>query len=302
MNVLTTSSLALLFLCLGLGTTAPAHNNDATIDPIVRPILVMHGLVSSSYTLERLRDRIVAAHPKASVLMIDIYTYMSSFEACQTQTNALIDVVRELSQNATQGVTLVCYSQGAILCRALLEQMDDHPVHTFISLAGPLAGQFGVSRFLVGWYWWGSKYDVYDYAYKGISQRVSIFNYWKDPLHFREYLEGNTFLPYIENEKKHSRMGVYKRNFLRTERIVLIGGEDDEVIEPWQSSLLGFHQRGSDKIVLDVRKTPAYLNNTYGLRSLDERGGLIIHSIPGVTHLRWHQEEIVFLQAVLPYL
>ena len=57
-----------------------------------------------------------------------------------------------------------------------------------------------VSRFLVGWYWFGSKYDVYDFAYKPLSQHVSIFNYWKDPLHYREYLDGNTFLPYIENE------------------------------------------------------------------------------------------------------
>ena len=52
-------------------------------------------------------------------------------------------------------------------------------------------------------------------------------------------------------------MKAFKRNFLRTKRIVLIGGEDDEVIEPWQSSLFGFHQIDTDKIVLDVRETPA---------------------------------------------
>ena len=32
---------------------------------------------------------------------------------------------------------------GALICRALLELMEDHNVHTFISLSGPQAGQYG---------------------------------------------------------------------------------------------------------------------------------------------------------------
>ena len=32
---------------------------------------------------------------------------------------------------------------GALLCRAVIETLSDHNVHTFISLAGPHGGQFG---------------------------------------------------------------------------------------------------------------------------------------------------------------
>ena len=44
---------------------------------------------------------------------------------------------------------VVCSSNvGTLICRALIETMSDHNVHTFISLAGPHGGQFGG-----GWGW-----------------------------------------------------------------------------------------------------------------------------------------------------
>ena len=63
---------------------------------------------------------------------------------------------------------------------------------------------FAVSKFLVGWYWWGSKYDVHTYAYGAFSQGISIFNYWKDPYNYQQYLRDNRFLPLLENEVRRS--------------------------------------------------------------------------------------------------
>lgn len=269
--------------------------------PSIRPIVIMHGLISSSYTLQVLAGRIKRYQPNAKISMINIFTYMSSFTDCQTQTQALIREVRLRSKETPYGITLICYSQGGILCRALLEEMDDHRVHTFISLAGPLAGQFGVSKFLFDWYM-RSKYDVWKYVYTSWGQTFSFANYWKDPYHYTEYLRINHYLPVLDNEVNHPNAERYKTNFLRTKRIVLIGGKDDGVIEPWQSCHFGFHPNGSDRTVLNFNETRAYTKDWYGLKTLHSRGGIAIHSIPGVEHLQWHQAEPVFREAVLPYL
>ena len=49
-------------------------------------------------------------------------------------------------------------------------------------------------------------------------------------------------------------------------------------------------------------KIDRYTEDWYGLKTLHSRGGIAIHSIPGVEHLQWHQAEPVFREAVLPYL
>ena len=52
-------------------------------------------------------------------------------------------------------------------------------------------------------------------------------------------------------------------------------------------------------ILLNINR---YTEDWYGLKTLHSRGGIAIHSIPGVEHLQWHQAEPVFREAVLPYL
>ena len=45
------------------------------------------------------------------------------------------------------------------------------------------------------------------------------------------YEKDNVFLPALENPRNSS----YKSNFVKLEKLVLIGGPDDGVITPWQS-------------------------------------------------------------------
>ena len=44
------------------------------------------------------------------------------------------------------------------------------------------------------------------------------------------------------------------------------------------------------------------MEDSYGLKTLDERGGLVLKSIPGVGHLEWHHDLGTFQVAILPYL
>jgi hypothetical protein len=48
-----------------------------------------------------------------------------------------------------QPFILIGHSQGTLVSRALLEEWDNHPVHMFLSLAGPHLGQFGLFADLI---------------------------------------------------------------------------------------------------------------------------------------------------------
>ena len=79
------------------------------------------------------------------------------------QVHGVQKIVAPIIANATDGVNLICFSQGmhpqnrckvavilllvsspgGVLCRGFLEAYPDHNVRTFISLSSPQAGQFG---------------------------------------------------------------------------------------------------------------------------------------------------------------
>ena len=68
-----------------------------------------------------------------------------SLAPLKTQVQAVIAAIRGLisadPSRYSDGYNLVCKSQGALICRCVIEEMDDHKVDVFISLAGPQAGE-----------------------------------------------------------------------------------------------------------------------------------------------------------------
>eukprot|EP00913_Durusdinium_trenchii_P020746 g19486.t1 len=49
------------------------------------------------------------------------------------------------------GYNLLCHSQGALVCRAVLQVMENHPVLHFISLAGPQTRGLQVTSAVAEW-------------------------------------------------------------------------------------------------------------------------------------------------------
>lgn len=137
------------------------------------------------------------------------------------------------------------------------------------------------------------------------QNKFSLANYWNDPYHEDKNYEYNVFLPVVNNNNASKFFNVtdgkrFKDNFLRIKNLVLIGGPDDGVITPWQSSQFCFYNM--NLTVVDMTKQQIYLEDTFGLRSLDERGSLHRYTFSGVNHTHWHGTKKVFEEAIEKWL
>ena len=77
--------------------------------------------------------------------------------------------------------------------------------------------------------------EAYELFYSSVGQHTSVGNYWKDPHQSELYFKYSAFLPYVNNEARSNSSNDYRQGLLKLNKMVLIGGPDDEVITPWQS-------------------------------------------------------------------
>ena len=92
----------------------------------------------------------------------------------------------------------------------------------------------------------------------------------------------------------------FRDNLLELEKLVLIGGPDDDVITPWASSHFAFYDKNFTIVPMKERKI--YLEDAIGLRTLDETGRLKIVTVPGVKHKDWHLNRTLIDEVVVPNL
>lgn len=275
-----------------------------------RPIVFMHGLGGSAADFDQMISWVQRRWPGRPTVAVPLYEMGSSASALTAQ---LPEIAHWLSRKVQQttsmqrGYDLVCHSQGALLCRCLVEYLDDHKVHTLVSLAGPHMGVFGTSLafnaagILTA--------DLGNLAYSGLLQASSsIANMWHDPTREDEYLEKNVFLP-LYNGLTDDAKGNDKRkaNFLRLERAVFLVGRLDNAsyeggIEPFQSGVFGFYKSGSTTDVIPMEQTKEFKEDTFGLRTLQESGKLVTRTVPGIKHNWWLSERDVVEQHVFPHL
>ncbi|XP_036860983.1 lysosomal thioesterase PPT2 isoform X3 [Manis javanica] len=221
--------LLLPFLTLLL-PAAPAPHRAS-----YKPVIVVHGLFDSSYSFRHLLEYINETHPGTVVTVLDLFDGRESLRPLWEQVQGFGEAVAPIMAKAPQGVHLICYSQGGLVCRALLSVMDEHNVDSFISLSSPQMGQYGDTDYLKWLFPTSMRSNLYRICYSPWGQEFSICNYWHDPHHDDLYLNASSFLALINGERDHPNATAWRKNFLRVGRLVLIGGPDDGVITPWQS-------------------------------------------------------------------
>ena len=83
-----------------------------------------------------------------------------------------------------------------------------------------------------------------------------------------DYLQNSSFLPYLNNEKKHDKMKLQKERFENLNSLTMVKFLQDPVIHPIESSWFG--QVNSNGEVIPMEQTAIYRDNTFGLKTLHE--------------------------------
>ncbi|CAM9348305.1 unnamed protein product [Lampetra fluviatilis] len=264
-----------------------------------KPIVIVHGLFGKPCNFLVMARRIEQAHPGTEVSTISLYDGYRSLAPMWDQARGLIHKMQPIMSRAPQGVHLLCYSQGGLLCRAALSLLSLHNVDTFISLASPQMGQYG-GKSLFQKALPMARTHVHNICYNGLGQRLSICNYWNDPLHQEKFETNSKFLAVINNQTHSPHADAWKRNFLRINNLVMVGGPGEDVVMPWQSSF--FETYDEHLGILGMTAQEVYTQDSFGLRTLDEAGNLTKCVVPYVRHLQFPFDRYTFEKCILQWL
>jgi len=288
-----------------LGTVA----HPLRAGPPLHPIFFMHGIGGSSSDWDDAIAIINITNPGTFMYAFSEYEgYPDSLVRLDTQISHIKKRWRQVVSNnwriMADGYNLVCHSQGALLCRCLIEYMSDHQVRHFVSLAGPQEGVYGWDFLMnVGFFEkfpWIMKFTMeesHSILYSELLQTTSIGNMWQDPFYQDLYLKKNKFLPmYNGLTASEDDLAKFKANFMRLHTATFYTGtfnntEYDGGIEPFQTGNWGYYQTNSNTTYQTMKERELYKNDTFGLKSLDEAGNLTVISVSGISHNTWRSSE-----------
>jgi palmitoyl-protein thioesterase len=304
--------LSFVGMALALLLLAAAGSAFTTLVAGPLPVIMMHGVGSTHTEMQTIQMLVETLHPGTVATSLPLYEgKVASLVPLKAQVDGVIKRIRTIvAANATlyrDGWHMVCKSQGGLVCRCMLEEMDDHRVSTFVSLAGPQMGVYGNDffKFFPPFMQNLTAEEVYRVAYTPLIQdTVSVANIWRDPKHVSQFLVGNDFLPmYNGLRAPASTLARYKHNFIRLKLAVFCvgsGPEYDGGIEPWQSGAWAYPD-ASGKFV-PMKQQEEYTKDLFGLKTLHTTDRLNITVVPGATHADWTSSADLIKAYVLPHL
>jgi palmitoyl-protein thioesterase len=299
------------------------------------PVFFFHGLTGSPGEAIHL-EKALAAHGR-TLVALSFSPAKKSIVSLHKQIPLAIAQIRSIvasDERFQHGYVFMGHSQGGMLARAVVEEMDDHQVHTLISLAGVQNGIFygpqaedlvAVEGLLAGFGEAVLPGKMIDFAklredqgsrigrvqhevakvivdHPELQEEYSFTNLQRLPSH-DDFLTANTFLPVINNvnkcESSEDKLNQErrKRNFLKLQAAYFFMSPADGAVAPWQSSHFGRYSfvNSLDEIeskfdqfsIVPMRETEEYVDDTFGLRTLDERGSLFLVQVPDIPHCGW---------------
>ncbi|KAK1929906.1 Lysosomal thioesterase PPT2-A [Phytophthora citrophthora] len=329
------------FLALAAVAVATISAGSSSVPDSELPVFFFHGVTGNATNGRNIKANLTA---EGRVFVgLTFCENECSVQSVTAQVPLAIEEIRSIVKNDSRfdnGYHFVGHSQGGGIARAVVENMDDHKVHSLVSLAGMQNGMFYGPQaadvvplyimlnvlgpqLLTPDVFNFSKYTAADWRGKfqhdlaaldgnqTLQSKYSLMNMNREPVD-SYFVSNNKYLPFLNNlnqcgdddfQCKWDKIR-RKSNFLRLKSAHFFAGPNDGVVAPWQHSLLQRYTSvdSLDEIetkfeqftVMDMEDTVEYKEDTYGLRSLDERGALHRTSVPNVSHNCWIVDGVRF--------
>ncbi|KAF4141560.1 Palmitoyl protein thioesterase [Phytophthora infestans] len=233
-----------------------------------------------------------------------------SVQSVTAQIPMAIEQIRNIVKNDSRfsdGYHFVGHSQGGGIARAVVENMDDHKVHSLVSLAGMQNGMFygpqaeDVVPLFIMVNVLGPQLltpDIFDFssytaadwrgkfqhdlaqldANQTLQAKYSLMNMNREPAD-NYFIANNKYLPYLNN-LNHCDDDDFRCKFDKIRPLAIAAthsrGSIDEIATKFE-----------EFTVMDMEDTVEYKSDTYGLRTLDERGDLHRTVVANISHNCW---------------
>lgn len=250
------------------------------------PVVLMHGVNSDALSMDYLAGLIEQEIPGVLVFNTEIQVHPLT----PAETSIYVEMTKQVAMFADQmknntaladGFNLIGFSQGTLISRGYIEMYNDPPVKTFISISGPLAGQYGIP--FVDIKWIDEILSQFDYNSETLQKLFAPLQYWRNPKLNDMYLKHSLYLAKINNERPNEFNQTYYDNFSSLDRLVLSHSTDDGVIHPSISGWFGFYNENMTK--MNMTDTAWFKEDLFGLKKLYDEDKISLYTT------KWHHSE-----------
>ncbi|KAF1789927.1 Lysosomal thioesterase PPT2 [Phytophthora cactorum] len=250
------------------------------------PVFFFHGVTGNATN-----GRNIKANLTAEGRVFVGLTYCEnecSVQSVTAQIPMAIEQIRSIVKNDSRfdnGYHFVGHSQGGGIARAVVENMDDHKVHSLAEDVVPLYIMVNVlgPQLLTTDIFDFSKYTAADWRGKfqhdlaqldanlTLQAKYSLMNMNREPAD-NYFIANNKYLPYLNN-LNHCNDDDFQCRFNKIRRKTNLCHSLLQRYTP-VDSIDEIETKFEEFTVVDMEDTVEYKNDTYGLRTLDERGDL----------------------------
>jgi palmitoyl-protein thioesterase len=267
--------------------------------PTPLPLVIWHGL-GDTFDADGLKSTAELAervNPNTYVYTIRLSNSSSSdrrstfFGNITTQLDSVCTQLREhpvLSK--APAINALGFSQGGQFLRGYIERCNDPPVKNLVTFGSQHNGIAKFQRCSSSDFLCHSVAQLLKANTWGVAQNTLVpAQYYRDPEDLESYLEHSNWLADVNNERG-VKNETYAKNLAGLSKFAMYLFKDDQTVVPRESGWFA-EVNGTTGEVTELRNRTIYKEDWLGLKTLDEKKGLVFREVEG-KHMELHEDVL----------